>query len=79
MGHLIGPDGEKDYGDDPQERMICNECQTPRRSSNQPEACHECDSWDFVLESDYDPTPWCHICGARKREQCHCGPLAKND
>lgn len=28
---------------------------------------------------DYDPTPWCNGCGARKRSDCHCGPLAEND
>jgi hypothetical protein len=29
--------------------------------------------------ADYDPTPWCHVCGARKRENCHCGPIAENE
>jgi hypothetical protein len=28
---------------------------------------------------DYDPTPWCSTCGARRSEDCHCGPLAAND
>lgn len=27
----------------------------------------------------HDPTPWCHICGAREKSQCHCGPIAEND
>lgn len=26
----------------------------------------------------YDPTPWCHICGAREQKQCKCGPYARN-
>jgi hypothetical protein len=26
-----------------------------------------------------DPTPWCHICGARVQDDCNCGPLAAND
>lgn len=29
--------------------------------------------------TDDDPTPWCNACGAMKREQCDCGPLADND
>lgn len=28
---------------------------------------------------DYDPTPWCTGCGARKRSDCHCGPIAENE
>jgi hypothetical protein len=28
---------------------------------------------------NYDPTPWCSACGARKREDCHCGPIAENN
>lgn len=28
---------------------------------------------------DHDPTPWCHQCGARKQEQCDCGPIADNN
>ena len=28
---------------------------------------------------DYDPTPWCNACGARKQENCKCGPIASND
>jgi len=25
-----------------------------------------------------DPTPWCHVCGAREKAQCDCGPIAEN-
>jgi hypothetical protein len=31
------------------------------------------------MDREYDPTPWCHCCGARKRENCHCGPIAENN
>lgn len=26
-----------------------------------------------------DPTPWCLGCGAMKRENCDCGPIAANN
>jgi Mg2+ and Co2+ transporter CorA len=26
-----------------------------------------------------DPTPWCHVCGAMKKDKCKCGPIADND
>jgi hypothetical protein len=28
---------------------------------------------------DKDPTPWCTGCGAMKKADCVCGPLAPND
>ncbi len=30
-------------------------------------------------DEDYDPTPWCSGCGAMRRKDCHCGPIAAND
>lgn len=40
----------------------------------------------LVVETDHalagvekDPTPWCTYCGARRKADCHCGPLADND
>lgn len=30
-------------------------------------------------DPDYDPTPWCHGCGAREAAQCDCGPIADNE
>lgn len=27
---------------------------------------------------DYDPTPWCHCCGAMHKAGCACGPYASN-
>lgn len=30
-------------------------------------------------DANYDPTPWCSWCGARKASQCHCGPIAENE
>lgn len=29
--------------------------------------------------ADEDPTPWCHGCGAKKKADCECGPLAENE
>ena len=28
---------------------------------------------------NYDPTPWCNGCGARRQTDCHCGPIAENE
>jgi hypothetical protein len=28
---------------------------------------------------NYDPTPWCNSCGARRQADCHCGLMAEND
>ncbi len=25
-----------------------------------------------ITDQDYDPTPWCHVCGARTKEKCKC-------
>jgi hypothetical protein len=39
-------------------------------------------SSDHELErddDDEDPTPWCHLCWARRPEQCDCPPRAEND
>jgi hypothetical protein len=30
-------------------------------------------------DPNYDPTPWCSGCGAMKRSQCDCGPIAENE
>jgi hypothetical protein len=51
----------------------------------QTEVCPRCLEFDDVHDQncpnhpDYDPTPWCGGCGARKRSDCHCGPIAEND
>lgn len=48
-------------------------------------ATRECDCEDVEHDTDcrehpeYDPTPWCGGCGARRKSDCHCGPLAEND
>ena len=31
-----------------------------------------------VVFDNYDPTPWCHICGAMDQSNCNCGPYADN-
>lgn len=31
------------------------------------------------FEKEYDPTPWCSICGARTSKQCNCPPIADNE
>jgi hypothetical protein len=47
--------------------------------------CERCAQFEEVHDQncpdhpDYDPTPYCSACGARKRSDCHCGPLASND
>jgi hypothetical protein len=47
--------------------------------------CERCEQFEQVHDqncpehSDYDPTPWCSYCGARKKSDCHCGPVAEND
>jgi len=30
------------------------------------------------VSEDYDPTPWCSACGARRQADCDCGPIADN-
>lgn len=40
--------------------------------------CLECGE-PVGRDDDYDPTPWCIGCGARKQTDCHCGPLAANE
>lgn len=34
-------------------------------------------SIETVLEPD--PTPYCHTCGAMRRKDCDCGPIAENE
>lgn len=29
--------------------------------------------------SDHDPTPWCSGCGAMRKADCDCGPIAENE
>jgi hypothetical protein len=47
--------------------------------------CARCKEFDEVHDQncpnhpDYDPTPWCGGCGARKGSDCFCGPLAQNE
>lgn len=40
--------------------------------------CPGCDS-ENRQHPDYDPSPWCSGCGARKKSDCHCGPIADNE
>lgn len=28
---------------------------------------------------EQDPTPWCSGCGAMRKADCHCGPIADNE
>lgn len=32
----------------------------------------------FQNEDNYDPTPWCHVCGAMEQKDCDCLPTAEN-
>lgn len=31
------------------------------------------------IDPDYDPTPWCGYCRAKRQADCKCGPIADND
>jgi hypothetical protein len=33
---------------------------------------------EFIADN-YDPTPWCSSCGAMRKANCDCGPIADND
>lgn len=50
-----------------------------------PPPCERCEEFGEIHDQncprhpDYDPTPWCSGCGARRKSDCHCGPLAEND
>jgi hypothetical protein len=37
------------------------------------------EQWSVKSLDDYDPTPWCSWCGAKRRQDCDCGPMAEND
>lgn len=47
--------------------------------------CERCKQLDQVHDEqcpdhpDHDPTPWCSGCGARRKQDCHCGPIADNE
>jgi len=30
-------------------------------------------------DEDFDPTPYCHGCGAMTAKECDCGPYAENE
>lgn len=32
-----------------------------------------------ILQEEYDPTPYCSGCGAMRKRQCDCGPIADNE
>lgn len=34
---------------------------------------------DCPAREDYDPTPYCLACGAKRAKDCKCGPIADND
>lgn len=34
---------------------------------------------DPMADPSYDPTLWCNGCGARRQQDCDCGPIANND
>jgi hypothetical protein len=36
------------------------------------------DEFELVTQTEEDPTPWCHGCGAMLQADCHCGPIAEN-
>jgi hypothetical protein len=38
-----------------------------------------CSTECYEAQQDRDPTPWCSGCGAMRKANCHCGPIADND
>jgi len=68
----------------------CSSCdqfvdrKTPPADYGGPDFCPECRDIDTLihvddLEDDYDPTPWCHVCGSMSSKNCNCGKVADND
>lgn len=39
--------------------------------------CTLCDDWHYG--ECRDPTLWCNGCGARRQQDCDCGPIADNE
>jgi len=55
-----------------------DECEHPKFGPDG--YCEDCGEFDEGhVDPNYDPTPWCAGCGAMKKSDCHCGPLADND
>ena len=50
-------------------RYKCVDCGKYFLPDNDEELCEKC----------FDPTPWCHWCGAMSKSSCHCAPAANND
>jgi hypothetical protein len=49
-------------------------CRTAETGEDWAEICR--------LEADienYDPSPWCQYCGAKRERDCDCGPIAENN
>ena len=36
-------------------------------------------SYNEKAIDELDPTPWCHVCHARRRNECDCGKRAENE
>ncbi len=45
----------------------CRWCETRHDA----DVCPECGELNED-HPDYDPTPWCHVCGAGSRDRCSC-------
>jgi len=50
-------------------------CHAPGGYPHEP----DCEWWDSLENPNYDPTPWCSYCGAKRKADCDCGPIAEND
>lgn len=37
------------------------------------------DTFRATGDPNYDPTPYCSGCGAMRKSDCNCGPLAENE
>jgi hypothetical protein len=43
------------------------------------ECCGQPRGLEPADDPNYDPTPWCSGCGAMKKSNCHCSPIAENE
>jgi hypothetical protein len=61
-----------DMAEDEAQEAAADACEIYRDES--PEQPAEAIAWNYN-----DPTPWCSHCGAKRRQDCNCGPKAEND
>jgi hypothetical protein len=59
---------------------VCDECggDMAKCKAENPD-CYIAEARRLLPTPDYDPTPWCSGCGAMRKTDCHCGPIAENE